>query len=183
MFQVDLDQPWYYLWYCYEKCTSASTPVAPFRSGREQCHCHDPVLRRPWEQIRANRYNQPLKCHAMTKLRMMRIIARIASTGMWLYQHTQVCHIEKTKRERSDASKSQLNEASWNTRTVLKFGSKKHLMSIIIFQPFFCEFHLIARSGKRHVTISLIGCASHMIGITCRYRNFLITGALKKLRV
>jgi len=48
----------------------------------------------------------------MTKLRMMRIIARIASTGMWLYQHTQVCHIKKTKRERSDASKSQLNEAS-----------------------------------------------------------------------
>ena len=30
-----------------------------------------------------------------------------------------------------------------------------------IFQYFFCDFPLIARSGTSHITISLIGCAPH----------------------
>jgi len=59
--------------------------------------------------------------------------------------HTQDCHIQKLKRETSDASKSQLNQASWN-RIIVKFGSQK--ASIIIFQSSFCDFPLIARSAK-----------------------------------
>jgi len=33
--------------------------------------------------------------------------------------------------------------------------------TLIIFQSFFCDFPLIARSGTSRVTISFIGCAPH----------------------
>jgi len=46
--------------------------------------------------------------------------------------------------------------------TVLKFGSENQLsihnyLSIV----FFCDFPLIVRSGKSHVTIRFMGCAPH----------------------
>jgi len=42
----------------------------------------------------------------------------------------------------------------------LKFGSENQL-NVHIYLSSFSDFPLIARSGKSHVTISLIGCASH----------------------
>jgi len=43
-------------------------------------------------------------------------------------------------------------------------GFKKKLgffSNLVIFQSFFCDFPLIARSRTSHITISLIGCAPH----------------------
>jgi len=60
-----------------------------------------------------------------------------------------------------DASKSQLNQASQN-RTGLKFGSENQLNTHNYLSILFCDFPLIVRSGKSHVTISLIGCAPHI---------------------
>ena len=50
------------------------------------------------------------------------------------------------------------SQASWN-RTVLKFGSKNQLNVHNNLSILFCDFPLIARSGKCHVTISLTDAA------------------------
>jgi len=90
----------------------------------------------------------------------------IASTAV--LAHPGLPH-QETKRETSDALKIQLNQASWN-RTVLKFGSENQLDVHNCLWIFFSDFTLIAaRSGKSHVTISLIGCAPHTQSIGPRY--------------
>jgi len=54
----------------------------------------------------------------------------------------------RMKRETNDASKSQVNQASWN-RLVLKFDSGNQLgIHNYLWIVFFCDFPLIARSGK-----------------------------------
>ena len=67
---------------------------------------------------------------------------------------------QKTKREISEASKSQPNQGSWN-RTAVKCDSENQLNVHDYLSILFCDFPLIARSEKRHNTISLIGCAPH----------------------
>jgi len=68
----------------------------------------------------------------------------------------------------------------------LKFGSENQLniYNIIIFQAS-CDFLLIARSGKSHVTISLIGCAPHTwsIGPWCWRMWQLLAFECRKTRV
>jgi len=55
-----------------------------------------------------------------------RIDAHIASTGVrCISAHPRLPH-QNTKRETCDASKSQVNQSSWN-RKVLKFGSENQL--------------------------------------------------------
>jgi len=54
---------------------------------------------------------------------------------------------QKPKRETSDASKSQLNQSSWNG-TVIKCGSENQLYVHNYLSIPFYEFPLIARSGK-----------------------------------
>jgi len=65
----------------------------------------------------------------------------IASTGVRLYQciPRAACHIKKTKRETSDASNSQLNQASWN-RTFLTFSSENQLNVHNYLSIQFCDF-------------------------------------------
>jgi len=43
----------------------------------------------------------------------------------------------------------------------MKFGSENQLNVHNYFSILFCDFPLIARSGKSQVTSSLIGCAPH----------------------
>jgi len=71
---------------------------------------------------------------------------------------------QKTKRETSDASKSQLNQASLN-RTALKFRSENQLNVHSYLSILLCDFPLIARSGTIHVTTSFIGCTPHTCSI------------------
>jgi len=70
----------------------------------------------------------------MTKLEMMHILQ--AQVCGYISAHPGLLH-QKTKRETSDASKSQLNQASSN-KTVLKFGSENQLnvhnyLSILLY--------------------------------------------------
>jgi len=64
-----------------------------------------------------------LFCQLMTKLGMMRILQ--AQMCGCISAHPGLPH-QKPKRETSDASKSQLNQASWN-RAVLKFDLENQL--------------------------------------------------------
>ena len=66
---------------------------------------------------------------------------------------------QKTKLETRDASKSRINQSSWN-RTMLKFVPEDQL-SVRIYLSSLCDFPPMARSGKSHVTVSLIGCVPH----------------------
>ena len=79
----------------------------------------------------------------MAKLEMMHILE--AHVWSCISAYPGLPH-QKTKREASDALKSQLNEASWN-RTVLKFGSVNQLNVRNNLSTLFCDFRLIARSG------------------------------------
>ena len=65
----------------------------------------------------------PLELPSLKKLEMMHILQAQACSCISVYPGSP--H-QITKRETSDASKSQLNQASWN-RTVLKFGSENQL--------------------------------------------------------
>ena len=98
-----------------------------------------------------------LNCQLVTKLEMMYILQ--AQVWSCISAHPGLPH-QKTKRETSDASKSQLNQANWN-RTVSKFGSNQlnghndfsilflwfSLDSIISYQfNWVCTAHLEYRS-------------------------------------
>jgi len=70
----------------------------------------------------------------MTKLEMMHMLQ--AQVCSYISARPGLLH-QKTKRETSDASKSQLNQASSN-KTVLKFGSENQLnvrnyLSILLY--------------------------------------------------
>jgi len=83
---------------------------------------------------------------------------------------------QKKKRETSDALKSQLNQARWN-RKVLKFGSETQLNAHNYLSILFCDFHLIARSGKRsrHYQFDCV-CAAHLEYRSLLLKNVRITG-------
>jgi len=87
-------------------------------------HRTDTSLCEPLWSIRLN-------CQLMTKLEMKHILQAPGCTSA----HPVLPH-QKKKRETRDASKIQLNQASWN-RTVLKFVPENQLTSIIIFHGFF----------------------------------------------
>jgi len=93
----------------------------------------------------------------MTNLEMMYISQTQVSSC--IRAHPGLPH-QKTKWETSNASKRQFNQASCNG-TVLKFGSENQLNVLNYLSIPTCDFLLIARSGKSHVTITLIGCAAH----------------------
>jgi len=105
----------------------------------------DMGLCEPFRSIRLN-------CQLMTVFDMMHILQAqewgCVSTHPWLPNH-------KTKRESCDASRSQLNQASWN-RTFLKYGSENQLNVHNYLSIFFCDILLIAKSRKIHVTITPI---------------------------
>jgi len=71
-----------------------------------------------------------LNCQWMTKLKILPILQ--AQVCGCISAHPELPH-QKTRRETSDASTSQLNQASWN-KTVLKFGSGNQLnyLSILL---------------------------------------------------
>jgi len=79
-----------------------------------------------------------LNCRLMAKLEMMHILQ--AQVCGCISAYPGLPH-QKTKRENSDASKSQLNQTNWN-RTVLKFGSENQLkVPNDIFQYFLWFSH------------------------------------------
>jgi len=82
--------------------------------------------------------NTPELPITMSKLQMMHILqAKVCGCAHPGFPR------RKMKREISDASKSQLNQASLN-RTVLKFGSENQLNVHTYLSTFFCDFLLIA---------------------------------------
>jgi len=112
------------------------------------------------ETLRSVRLNS----QRWTKLEMMHILqAQVygcISANPGLPYHNM-------KRETSDASKSQLNQANWN-RKVLKFSSENHknihwfsLNLLVWFSIWSHDLKYIWRTEESHVTISVTGCASH----------------------
>jgi len=77
-----------------------------------------------------------LNCQLKTKLEMMHILQ--AQVWSCISAHPGLPH-QETKREASDASKSQLNQASWK-KTVLKFASKNQLNTRNYLSTLFCDF-------------------------------------------
>ena len=88
----------------------------------------------------------------------------------------------KMKRETSDASKRQLNQASWN-RIVLKYGSGNQLsihnyFSILLwFFPWYLWFSLDRTTWKksRHYQFHWV-CAAHLVYRSLVLKNVSITG-------
>jgi len=103
-----------------------------------------------------------MNCQLMMKLEIMHVL-QAQGVRLCINSHPGLLY-QKTKWTTSDASKSQVNQASWN-RAVWKFGSEKQLNVQNYLSIFICDFPLIARFGKNHVTISLIGCAPHTYSI------------------
>jgi len=98
-----------------------------------------------------------LNCQLMAKLEMMHTLqAQVCGS---ISAHPGLPH-QKTKLETRDASRSQINQASWN-RTILKFVPEDQLNVHIYLPSLFCDFPLIARSGTSHVTVSWVGCVLH----------------------
>jgi len=90
--------------------------------------------------------------------------------------HSGLLH-QRTKRETSDALKSQLNKASWN-RKVLKFGSENLLNAHNYYlSTCFRDLYLIARSGKRSLYYQF-DCvrAAHLEYGSLVLKNVKITG-------
>ena len=87
-------------------------------------------------------------------------VCRLTIEKVIYLQHSNFCNFtlwmshQNTKRETRDASKSQINHARWN-RTALKFGSENQLNVRSYLSILFCDFSLIAQSGKSHVAIIL----------------------------
>jgi len=108
----------------------------------------------------------------LTKLDTMHIFQ--AQVCGCISSHPGLSH-QKTKWETSDASKSQLSQASWN-RTALEFGSEIKLKIPKYLSIHICDYPLIARSGKSHVTISLIVHPAHL-----EYRSLPLV--LKDVRI
>ena len=109
----------------------------------------------------------------MTKLEIMHILQ--AQVCGCIRTHTGLPH-PKTKRETSDALKSQLNQASWN-RKVLKFGSENQLNVHNYLSFLLCDSHLSARSGEksRHYQFDCV-CATHLGCRSLVLKNVRITG-------
>jgi len=98
---------------------TVSLYVQPFGDRGDTCFCE------PLWSIRLN-------CQLMTKLEMMHILQ--AQVCGCISARPGLPH-QITKRETKEASKSQLNQASWN-RTVLKFVPENQLNFHISFKPF-----------------------------------------------
>jgi len=116
----------------------------------------------------------PPELSKIIKLKMMHILQ--AQVCGCISAHPGLPH-QKMKRETSDASKSQLNQASWNSK-VLKFGWENQLNVHIYLSIFFCDFPLIARSRKSQVTVSLMGCAPHSQSLSPLYWRMWELGLL-----
>jgi len=102
-----------------------------------------------------------LNCQLITNYEMMHMMQ--AQVCGCISAHPGLTH-QKTKRENSDASKSQLNQASWN-RGVLKFGSENKLnvhILLLSFNPFLW-FSLDRTIWKksRHCQFDWV-CAAHL---------------------
>ena len=98
-----------------------------------------------------------LNCQLMTKLEMMRILQ--AHVCGCISAHPGLPD-QKTKRETSNASKSQRNQASWN-RAVLKFGSENQLHVHNYLSILFLLFFLPRTIWKRSRNYQVVGCAPH----------------------
>jgi len=71
----------------------------------------------------------------------------LKNKNLLLFRKPKTTRIKKKKRE---------NTGGLGFKKKLGFFS-----NLVIFQSFFCDFPLIARSRTSHITISLIGCAPH----------------------
>ena len=134
-----------------------SAPITFLLKGQGAIPCHAPFSGVPADRTDTDLceplWSICLNCQLLKTLEMMHILQ--AQVCGCISTHPGLSY-QKTERETSDTSKSQLNQASWN-RTVLKFGSENKLNVRNYLSIHFLDFPLIVRSGKRHFTISLIG--------------------------